>query len=209
MLLRLSKSGRFVSLNHLSPDVRELYEVHEWRHACAILKYDFAEEYEDIVTVLLKFRLLENDVKAPGGGKSKIPQKLDAQFMKMGWKETSFQTSASVNERILASPTHKVDLFKSRIALEVEWNNKDPFFDRDLDNFRHLFTLDVVSVGVIVTRADHLQLIFNKLGKGQSYGASTTHMAKLLPRIDRGGGGGCPILVFGITERLYVTDEEA
>ena len=26
--------------------------------------------------------------------------------------------------------------FKNRIAVEMEWNNKDPFYDRDLNNFR-------------------------------------------------------------------------
>ncbi|MBI4264532.1 MAG: hypothetical protein HY657_09165 [Acidobacteria bacterium] len=47
------------------------------------------------------------------------------------------------------------------------------------------------------------QEIFNELGKGASYGASTTHMSKLLPRLNGGSGGGCPILVFGITKKLY------
>jgi hypothetical protein len=28
-------------------------------------------------------------------------------------------------------------------------------------------------------------------------------MSKLLPRIEGGGGAGCPILVFGITDKLY------
>ena len=89
------------------------------------------------------------------------------------------------------------------MALEIEWNNKDPFYDRDLNNFRLLFELRVVSVGVIVTRCDELQGIFNRLGKGKSFGTSTTHMSKLLPRIEGGGGGGCPILVFGISSQLY------
>jgi len=31
-------------------------------------------------------------------------------------------------------------------------------------------------------------------------------MSRLLPRIEGGSGGGCPILVFGITRRLYVDD---
>ena len=96
--------------------------------------------------------------------------------------------------------------FKNKVGLEIEWNNKDPFFDRDLNNFRLLFELRAVSVGVIVTRCDELQTIFNRLGKGKSYGNSTTHMSKLLPRLNGGGGGGCPILVFGIRERLYVED---
>ena len=99
------------------------------------------------------------------------------------------------------SPTHKVDCFKGLVGLEIEWNNKDPFFDRDLNNFRLLFDLRVIDVGVIVTRATHLQEIFRNLGKKVSdkYGSSTTHMDKLVPRLEGGGGGGCPILVFGIT----------
>jgi hypothetical protein len=89
------------------------------------------------------------------------------------------------------------------VALEIEWNNKDPFFDRDLNNFRLLFDLRAVSVGVIVTRADELQRIFKEIGRGSSYGASTTHMSKLLPKIEGGGAAGCPLLVFGITAALY------
>jgi hypothetical protein len=101
------------------------------------------------------------------------------------------------------SPTHKVDCYKNRVVLEIEWNNKDPFFDRDLNNFRLLFELRAVSVGIIITRRDELQEIFNGLGRGNSHGASTTHMSKLLPRIEGGGGGGCPVLVFGISKKLY------
>ena len=62
-------------------------------------------------------------------------------------------------------------------------------------------------MGVIVTRCDDLQDIFNELDRGPSYGASTTHMSKLLPRIEGGGGAGCPILVFGISKNLYVEDD--
>ena len=43
------------------------------------------------------------------------------------------------------------------IALEIEWNNKDPFFDRDLDNFQRLHGEGAISVGVIVTRGSSLQ----------------------------------------------------
>ena len=104
------------------------------------------------------------------------------------------------------SPTHKIDCFKNRVAVEIEWNNKDPFFDRDLNNFRLLFDLRAVSVGVIITRTDELQEIFDGLDRGKSYGASTTHMSKLLPRINGGSGGGCPLLVLGIGKQLYLQD---
>ena len=54
-----------------------------------------------------------------------------------------------------------------------------------------------------MTRCDELQELFRDVGRGSSFGASTTHMSKLLPRINGGGGGGCPLLVFGITKKLY------
>jgi len=117
--------------------------------------------------------------------------------------EKAFDTKITVDEHDYDSPTHSVDCFKNRIALEIEWNNKDPFYDRDLNNFRLLFDLRTIDVGVILTRCDELQDLFNQLNRGSSYGASTTHMSKLLPRIEGGGGGGCPILVFGIRKLLY------
>ena len=66
------------------------------------------------------------------------------------------------------------------MALEVEWNNKDPFYDRDLNNFRLLFDLRVIDAGVIITRCSGLNTLFVEVGRDkQSYGASTTHMQKL------------------------------
>lgn len=107
-----------------------------------------------------------------------------------------------VDDVLMESPTHKVDCYKNHVALEIEWNNKDPFFDRDLNNFRLLFDLRAISVGIIITRCDNLQHVFNEVGRGGSFGNSTTHISKLLPRIEGGSGGGCPVLVFGIKKNL-------
>ncbi len=186
--------------------IRENYEIHEWRHACAILREDFPREYKDICDVLARFRLSKSHIAVGGGRKSKVAEWIDAELTKKGWVEKRFRTSIIVDDNVMESPTHAVDCFKNQIALEIEWNNKDPFFDRDLNNFRLLFDLRAVSVGVIVTRCDELQEVFDALGRGDSYGASTTHMAKLLPRIQGGGGAGCPLLVFGIRRILYVED---
>lgn len=115
----------------------------------------------------------------------------------------NFDTKLVIDAIEHDTPTHKIDCYKNRIALDIEWNNKDPFYDRDLNNYRLLHDRGAISAAVIVTRCDELQDIFTNLGKGASYGASTTHMSKLLPRIEGGSGGGCPILVFGITKKLY------
>ncbi|PUE27807.1 restriction endonuclease [Limnohabitans sp. JirII-29] len=190
----------------LSPFILENYEVHEWKHACAILKHDFSQEWDDIVEVLENFRLYRSWLTVGGGRKSKVSEAIDSRLYAKGWVEKQFQTQILVDGAKQESPTHQIDCFKNRVALEIEWNNKDPFYDRDLNNFRLLFDLRAVSVGVIITRCDHLQAIFDSLGRGPSFGASTTHMRKLLPRISGGGGGGCPILVFGISNSLYVED---
>jgi len=187
-------------------DVHEGYEIHEWKHACAILANDFPEEWNDILALLREFRLLKSWIIEPGKNKSRVAKYIDGFLSEHGWIEKDFATSVHVDDRVMESPTHKVDCYKNRVALEIEWNNKDPFFDRDLNNFRLLFDLRAISVGVIITRCDDLQDIFNDLGRGQSYGASTTHMSKLLPRIEGGGGGGCPLLIFGIRRKLYVED---
>ncbi len=195
-----------MGLNLIPENLLSKYEVHEWKHAIAILNNDFPNEFKDIIDLLNSFRLYKSWIIEPGGRKSKISDAIDSYLFKRGWKEKEFDTSVKVDELIMNSPTHKVDCYKNKIALEIEWNNKDPFFDRDLNNFRLLFDLRAISVGIIITRCDHLQNIFDDLDKGQSYGSSTTYMSKLIPRIEGGGGGGCPILVFGITNQLVVED---
>lgn len=190
------------------PDfVQEHYEIHEWRHASAVLVKDFPEEWADLVAVLSDFRLKKSHIIVGGGNKSNVARILDAAFQRRGWTTRQFDTEIVVDGTGIQSPTHEIDEYKNRVAVEVEWNNKDPFFDRDLNNFRLLFELRVVSVGVIITRADELQDIFDGLRRGSSYGESTTHMRKLLPKLEGGGGGGCPVLVFGITKKLYQEDD--
>jgi hypothetical protein len=188
--------------------ILENYECHEWKHASAILSQDFPSEWKDLLDLLTQFRLRKSWITAGGGNKTKLSAHIDGFLAARGWVEKQFQTAIEVDGVRSASPTHKVDCFKNGIALEIEWNNKDPFFDRDLNNFRLLFDLRAVSVGIIITRSDSLQEIFNELGRGSSYGNSTTHMSKLLPRIEGGGGAGCPLLVFGIGKTLLMEDEE-
>ena len=195
-----------MAIELIPKDLLAAYEVHEWKHACAVLQGDFPGEWDDIIAVLRGFKLLRSQVLAPGKNRSTISAAFDSAFGARGWREKGFHTKIVVDEHEMESPTHKVDCFKNRVALEIEWNNKDPFYDRDLNNFRLLFDLRAVSVGVIITRGDELQGIFDALGKGSSYGNSTTHMSKLRRRIEGGSGGGCPILVFGITKKIYVED---
>jgi len=188
-----------MSLTLLPATILNKYEVYEFRHAAAILSQDFPNEWKDLIDLLTTMEIPAEWIKEAGGNKSPIAKWVD-EFLcvERGWIEKKFETAIKVDNVESASPTHKIDCFKNKIAFELEWNNKDPFYDRDLNNFRLLFDLRAVSVGVILTRSDELQEYFDSIGKGSSYGNSTTHMSKLLPRIEGGGGAGCPVLVFGI-----------
>ena len=196
-----------MSTEHLVPeDLRRLYKVREWRNATGVLQTACPNEWADIVEILRAFKLKKSEVLLAGGGLSPISQQINGAFDSRGWKEKKFETKIVVDTVEYSSPTHLVDCFKGRVALELEWNNKDPFFDRDLNNFRLLFDLRAIDVGIILTRSSDLQTLFDSLGKGASYGNSTTHHNKLWPRLEGGGGGGCPILTFAITPELYVDD---
>jgi hypothetical protein len=196
-----------MSTVHLVPDdLRARYHVKEWRNAAGVLATACPAEWAEIQEVLRGFRLLRSEIEVGGGNRSLISRRIDGAFYAKGWTEKAFQTAIVLDDMKTPSPTHQIDCYKNGVALEVEWNNKDPFFDRDLNNFRLLFELRAIQVGIIVTSATELQQIFKTLGKGSSYGAATTHHEKLWPKIEGGGGGGCPVLTFAITPAFYLDD---
>ena len=47
--------------------IQENYEIYEWNHACAILKNDYTEEWNDLVDLLTQFRLKQSFITEPGG----------------------------------------------------------------------------------------------------------------------------------------------
>jgi Restriction endonuclease BglII len=199
----------------LSVAIDNKFVCSEWRNGLAILESVHAGEWTDIVATLDTFTLKHSHVAAKGrGNKSEMAGSLDGELYRRGWIEKAFDTSVSVDGEIRPSPTHSIDCFKNRVALEVEWNNKDPFYDRDLNNFRLLYELNAIDVGVVITRTTALQewlhqnrLLFGK--KSGTYGTSTTHEDKLIPRILGGGAGGCPLVVLAIKPAAYEDDQHA
>jgi hypothetical protein len=101
-----------VSIQFLPQFIRDNYEIHEWRHACAILKEDFNSEFQDICDVLCRFRLLKSHIAVGGGRKSKVAEWIDGELYGKGWRETNFDTKITVDGRDMESPTHAVDCYK-------------------------------------------------------------------------------------------------
>ena len=59
-----------MAISLLPEFIRTHYEVHEWKHACAILRYDFPNEWKDICDLLVEFRLKKSWITVGGGRKS-------------------------------------------------------------------------------------------------------------------------------------------
>jgi hypothetical protein len=193
-----------VGIELLPTSVFDKFEVEETHHAASILYTDFRAEWDDLVGMLSNFVLCKSDILAPGGGRSMISIKIDRYFFERGWNKHKFKIEVSADGVNTLTPTHEVDNYRNRIAIETEWNNKDPFYDRDLTTFRLLFELNVLSIGIIITRAAELQETFRALGK--TYGKASTQMDKLLPKLRNRASGGCPILAFGIKNAAYAPD---
>ena len=138
------------------------FDIAGKNHSEAIFEADFPHEAEELVETLLDFRIPAMDLIEGGGGEAKSTQRLRAQLNDVGWKEHSFEIEYRVDERIVQkSDSHKIDHVKPTdrgvIAFEIEWNNKDTFFDRDLANFQRLHALSAISLGAIITRGKSLQ----------------------------------------------------
>ena len=102
-----------MAIDHLPEFIRANYEIHEWKHASAILESDFNREWQDIIEVLSAFRLKRSDVLAPGGGLSPISQSFNRSFRDRGWVEKAFETKIVVDQHEIQSPTHKIYCFKN------------------------------------------------------------------------------------------------
>ncbi|MBI9049308.1 MAG: hypothetical protein JEZ00_07810 [Anaerolineaceae bacterium] len=188
--------------NYIPEDISDLYEVHDYKHAAAILKNEFPNEYNEIICVLRKFRVFEIDVISPGGSESAIPKRFSKILRPMNWYEKNLHAKLIVDDQEIPLDSHKVDYLKGRIAFDLEWNSKDQTYDRDLYAFRAFFEYNKISLGILVTRSNDLDPWFKQLNIMKKFGASTTQMGKLIPRLEEGRNGGCPILVFGITRKL-------
>jgi hypothetical protein len=202
---------------YIPEDIQQKYEIYDYKHAAAILYTEFPEHFSDVCTVLRNFTISKSDITSRGGNESNIPKKFSDILRPMGWEEKKLHARVIVDDNEISHDTHLVDYMKGRVAFDLEWNSKDQTYDRDLYAFKSFFDYDKLSLGILVTRSTDLNIYFTDLGTYVAedgtekkymakYGASTTQMGKLLPRLEAGRNGGCPILVFGITRKAIVED---
>jgi hypothetical protein len=141
------------------------FQVEFHSHAEAILAGDFPDVEQELESVLLNATVPIEEIIAGGGGEAKGTQRLRRGLQAQGWATQLFVVRKLINEVPRESITHKMDHIKSyglrngttaTVAMEIEWNNKDPFYDRDLENFKRLHADGAISLGIIITRGRSL-----------------------------------------------------
>jgi hypothetical protein len=165
---------------------------------------------------------------AGGGGRTHIAVAWDDALKAHGWGKKNVSVKRVVDDEFISSArSHEIDMFAPNssvgtpypgIACEMEWSNKDPFFDRDLSAMAVFHAEGIIDLGIIVTRGPALHEIIRRTIPGKfnpkrgryelKYGETTTHWKKLIPRVERGGGSGCPLLLIGIEPARFDKEQK-
>lgn len=205
------------------------FEFHSYGHAMEILLDSFSGPWKDVVMALSQFQITTEELKQSGGNETEIPKKFDNVLYPKEWREIKITGDLLIkmfprkgrkgsfddepfDQKLIKGwiDGHNIDFVKDKVAFDLEWNSKDQTFDRDLLAMRTYFDCGIIDVGIIVTRSEELNDIFRAINVNGSetlikkYGASTTWMGKLLPRLNSRRNGGCPILAVGIKKKCVV-----
>ncbi len=220
--------------SYVEEDLLEKFEFYNYNHAIEIVTQAFPEEWSDIVSCLRSLEITTDDLRKAGGNETDIPKKFDDILYPLNWKEIKITGDLHIkfyprrgeqrgrfskvpyDEKIVHRyiDGHNIDFVKGRVAFDLEWNSKDQTFDRDLLAMRTYYDCDIISVGIIITRAEELNEVFKTIsdndGKSimKKYGASTTWIGKLIPRLESRRNGGCPILAIGIKKPCIIDWKE-
>ena len=137
------------------------FNVQAQNHAVAVLTRDFPNPLKELCAILLGFQIQDVELIRRGGGEAKPTQRLRTAFTDRQWIKRNIAIVKIVDGKRKSALSHEIDHVRTdeagSIALEIEWNNKDTFFDRDLENFQRLHSEGVISVGIIITRGKSFQ----------------------------------------------------
>jgi hypothetical protein len=204
------------------PEVRARYAWAETRNAAAVIASTNPIEFADILAVLREFQVdVQRDLIDPGRNESRAAALLNGAFRERGWREGSYKVTLSsrltlrpyrkagekdalTSDTEVDATSYKIDNLKGKVAVDVEWHAKDGNLDRDISAYRALYDAGIIEAAAIITVAQtEMKDWAQEVTPGtKKFGTSTTtNIEKAVPRLRRGDGGGCPIVVIGIGRR--------
>ena len=88
-----------------------LYEIHDYKHAAAILANEFKPEFVEICSALETFRFTISDITESGGNESRIPKRFSNLLRHQNWKEKQLNAKLIVDEEQISIDSHKVSQY--------------------------------------------------------------------------------------------------
>ena len=138
------------------------FDVQYLSHARSILVGEFMLQLEELARVMTGLTLPITKIIGSGGGETRFTQRPRHALDQLGWHKHNFVVAKTIDDVEREATSHEVDHVRAvpgvgTVGCEIEWNNKDPFFDRDLENFKRLHAEGAISVAVMITRGASLQ----------------------------------------------------
>lgn len=202
--------------------ILDRYDWVETRNAAAVMASTSPAEFADVLDVLDTFSVdTQRDLIDPGKNQTQAAAMLNGWFRDRGWREGSYilnitsklrlmpyrkagERRALESETDVDAESYKIDNLKERVAVDVEWHAKDGNLDRDIAAYRALYDSGIIDAACIITvNQGEMKAWAQQVNPGSTKFATstTTNIEKTEPRLRRGDGGGCPILVVGICQR--------
>jgi len=208
------------SYNDVVPEgTRVRYHWRETRNAAAIMEATNPEQFGQLLHALDGFAIdVDRDIKEAGGNESSTAAVLNDGFRQQGWREGRFnlkivstferlpfggEPSLAPVEAVVDSPSYLIDNVCGRVALDVEWHAKDGNLDRDIAAYRSIYEdTGLIDVAAMVTMHREEMHAWAREVLGEATNkfktSTTTNLTKAVPRLERGDGGGCPILLVAV-----------
>ena len=188
----------------MSDNILKNFKIESIRHGLTILEHDMPQAHNDLLSVLKSFSIRDNQIIEGGGGVSSITLDLRGKFYDKTWMEKNIKEEHIIDGVATKTKSHEIDHFKEinniGIGLEIEWNNKTPFFDRDLANFTRFHRINKINLGIIITRGPNLE---KKL-----YNIFFDHFTKAIKNDREGIMKGCNKMRDQIQEKINKNPEK-
>jgi len=143
------------------------WEIEDKDNALLIAGSYFKKEFKELDDALSKFTIPVTDFIRSGGNQAEPTKRLKKIVDSFDWGKNNVESETKVvfSDKSLEPITtkavsHEIDHLgtdsrkERKFSLEIEWNNKDEFFDRDFAAVKGLYEMGVIEFGIIILKGD-------------------------------------------------------